>query len=95
MTTPILSPFLKKFLSESTTSDGATLYMVWPATKDSVIEDVFYELDSEQTLFNVVRGASSSDLLDTKLFVNKSAAMALANQRIADAQAANPEEPTV
>ena len=76
-----------QLLTESSTSDGKTLYIVFGATPDSEMEDVLYTVPSEQSLFNVIRGSSSEDLAHAKVFVSRTAAEALAKQRLRDAKA--------
>ena len=75
--------FRRKLMTESSTSDGATLYVVLPARgPDTTIIDIFVEIQNELELIHLIRGGSTQDDPQIKIFVNKSAAMDLANLRL-------------
>lgn len=82
-----------RLLTESSTSDGATLYAVlMPVSSNATIDDIFVEILNEPHLFNIIRGAADQrDLMNIKLFVNKSAAMQLAEYRLSSATSGNEE----
>lgn len=79
------SALRRALMIESSTADGATLYAVLiPLTAEATIDDVLVEIANERDLINLILGMSSEDeRAGLKLFVNKNAAMDLANTRIA------------
>lgn len=80
--------FRTKLLTESSTSDGATLYMVLePIGPGATLDDVLVEIQNEQHLYNMVMGMRDQrEMSKTKLFVNKAAAVQLAELRVSQSE---------
>lgn len=79
----------RELLSESSTSDGATLYLVLEGmSREATMEDILVEIRSEMHLFDIVRGTvSRAELAQYRLFTNRAPAERLAQQRIDAAKA--------
>ena len=87
--------FRRKLLHESSTSDGATLYVVLNPLPygNATIDDIFVEIQNEMELIHLILGQSKDDLESFKIFVNKNAAMDLANTRLSIAELGGPVPP--
>lgn len=75
----------KRLLTESSTSDGGTLYLVMQPINGSVatLDDILVEIQNEMHLFHIVMGTTSSAELNAmRLFINKAAAQKLAEHRL-------------
>lgn len=75
---------LRKLLTESSTSDGGTLWLVLePMTGEATLDDILVEIRNEQHLFNIVLGTvDKAELAQYRLFMNYAAAKRLADTRL-------------
>ena len=75
----------KQLLTESSTSDGGTLYLVLQPinSAEATIDDILVEIQNEMHLFHLIMGTTnSSELNAMRLFINKAAALKLAEHRL-------------
>lgn len=74
----------KKLLAESSTSDGATLWLVLNNMGSATLDDILVEIRDEMHLFHLILGGAHDQkaMAEYRLFVNRSAALDLAQSRI-------------
>lgn len=86
----------QRLLTESTTTDGATLWLVLNKLSDqATVDDILVELENEEHLINMILGGlpNRSDLAQYRLFVNETAARRFAEARVSQGGEVAPATP--